>query len=235
MSNVLRPLLLSAFVWLSAACQTMPAPLRVEPVVTAGVILRAASRGLVPAANAGHDILIDMRYATPDNAFRRVLYPRGFPMLAAAPSVEKLTLAAAAAEKAGYRLVALDAYRPPETQWALYQMFRDAKFVADPRIKWSKHCYGRAVDVTLADKNGKHLRMPGAFDDFTENAAAAYQGTDAEIQKNLTLLQTVMTGAGFTIYSGEWWHFTDLSDPSVFDQPPVFGKDLGLPVENGGP
>ena len=104
--------------------------------------------------------------------------------------------------------------------------------MADPRKKWSKHCYGRAVDVTLTDAAGRKLEMPSAFDDFSKKAAAAYTGTDASVRKRIGLLQKAMTSAGFSIYADEWWHFNDLSDPAVLAGPPVFGASLGLEVKH---
>ena len=102
--------------------------------------------------------------------------------------------------------------------------------MADPRKKWSKHCYGRAVDVTLVDLSGKEQEMPSAFDDFTKQAAAAYAGQDRVVKRNLARLQQAMTSAGFSIYGDEWWHFNDLSDLAVLAGPPVFGRSLGLAV-----
>jgi len=40
-------------------------------------------------------------------------------------------------------------------QWQLFQLLKDDQYVADSRKKWSKHCYGRAVNVTTVDLSGK--------------------------------------------------------------------------------
>lgn len=209
----------------------MPSPLKLEAVESPAIIQRAKAHGLVPVGAYDPSIRADLRYATADNVFKKVLYPAGFPALAAEGAARKLAAANQALKPHGLRLLVLDAYRPPEVQWQLYQMFRDDKYVADPRKKWSKHCYGRAIDVTLTDLSGQELEMPSTFDDFSKKAAAAYTGTDPAVRHRTALLQKAMTAAGFSIYADEWWHFNDLSDPAQLAGPPVFGKDLGLPVE----
>ena len=223
---ILPILILSLF-----GCRTMPAPLKLEPANSARIISVAKTKGLVPVAAYDPSIRTDLRYATPDNTFKKILYPAGFPALAADSTAKKLAAAHRSLKPHGLRLLVLDAYRPPEVQWQLYQMFRDDNYVADPRKKWSKHCYGRAVDVTLTDLSGRVLTMPSAFDDFSKKAAATYTGKNPAIRRRLTLLQQAMTTAGFSIYNGEWWHFNDLSNSDVLAGQPVFGRELGLALE----
>lgn len=212
-------------------CAALPRPLRLDPVNPAAVIRQAGQLGLVPVNQYDRSIRWKLPYATPDNAFRRTVYPSGFPALAADATAAKLAAAQRMLSEKGLRLVVLDAYRPPEVQWQIYQLFQDDAFVADPRKKWSKHCYGRAVDVTLADKSGNILPMPSRFDDFSTRAAANYVGNDPAIRQRLKLLQEAMLAAGFSIYAEEWWHFNDLSDPKVLEGPPIYGHLLGLPVQ----
>ncbi|MES2466322.1 MAG: M15 family metallopeptidase [Verrucomicrobiota bacterium] len=211
-------------------CRAMPQPLKLEPVDACTIVNRARQQGLVPVQAYDASIRTDLRYATPDNVFKKVLYPSGFPAMAAEATARKLAAAQRALKPHGLGLLVLDAYRPPEVQWELFQLFKDDKYVADPRKKWSKHCYGRAVDVTLVDLSGKVQEMPSTFDDFTKNAAAVYQGQDPEVKRNLARLQQAMTSAGFSLYADEWWHFNDMSDPAVLSGPPVFGRHLGLAV-----
>ena len=211
-------------------CRAMPQPLKLEPVDLSAMVAQARLQSLVPVQAYDASIRTDIRYATPENVFKRVLYPSGFPAMAADATAQKLAAAQRTLKPHGLGLLVLDAYRPPEVQWQLFQMFRDDKYVADPRKKWSKHCYGRAVDVTLVDLSGKEQEMPSAFDDFTKQAAAAYAGQDRVVKRNLARLQQAMTSAGFSIYGDEWWHFNDLSDLAVLAGPPVFGRSLGLAV-----
>lgn len=224
-------LFVSLLVCLGAAgCRGMPEPLRLEPVAERETVARAAEHGLVPVSKYDSTIRQDLRYATARNVFGKVLYPGGFPALLAEPTARRLAAASRELRRHGLVLLVLDAYRPPEVQWQLYQMFRDDRYVADPRRKWSKHCYGRAVDVTLTDLAGNVLEMPSAFDDFSKMASARYAGNNAAVRRRLERLQRAMTGAGFSVYEDEWWHFNDLSDPAVLAGPPVFGRGIGLPA-----
>lgn len=217
----------------TAGCRStteMPPPLSLEPVNRLRVVAAASARGLVRADYYDRSIELRPVYAGEANAFGRVLYPEGFPVMLSQPTALKLAMANGKLRKHGLRLVVLDAYRPPEVQWQMYQIHRSERYVSDPRTRWSKHTYGRAVDVTVFDSEGKPVRMPSAFDDFSERAAAAYTGSDGEIRSNLARLQSVMTQAGFAIYPAEWWHFNDLTNSDVFRGPPIFGRDLGLKV-----
>ena len=48
---------------------------------------------------------------------------------------------------------------------------------------------------------------------------------DPTIKRNVTLLQSAMTNAGFVMLDTEWWHF---NDPDGENDPPVYPKDIGL-------
>ena len=215
------------------SCHTMPPPLARDVPAPANILSLAKKQGLVPIAAYDPTLRVDQRYATSDNVFKRVLYPPGFPALLADPTARKLAMANQLLKRHGLCLLVLDAYRPPEVQWQLYQLYRDDKFVADPRKKWSKHCYGRAVDVTLtalADATHTPLTLPSEFDDFSRKAAATYVGKDPRVRRRLALLQQAMTAAGFSLYADEWWHFNDLSDASALAGRPIFGREIGLRV-----
>jgi D-alanyl-D-alanine dipeptidase len=208
----------------------MPDPLRLEPVHRPTVVAAALVRGLVRVDYFDRTIAVQLPYATADNVFRRVLYPPGFPALVSQPTALKLAVANSKLRRRGLRLLVLDAYRPPEVQWQLFDHFGSDRYVSNPRKRWSKHTYGRAVDVTLIGREGRPLRMPSVFDDFSEKSAAAYRGNDPVVRANVGALQEAMTAAGFSMYADEWWHFNDLSDSTVFDHPPVFGREIGLPT-----
>lgn len=65
-------------------------------------------------------------------------------------AAEKLAEASRLAAAIGLRLRVLDAFRPAEAQWKLWDHTPDADFLADPR-RGSPHSMGAAVDVTLVD------------------------------------------------------------------------------------
>ncbi|MFN0126028.1 MAG: M15 family metallopeptidase [Verrucomicrobiales bacterium] len=224
--------------WLGPSCRSVPEVevdrLRVQSVDREAVVVAAAARGLVPVETYDRGIAVSLAYGRPDNVFGRVLYPPGFPALAHDETARKLAAANTGLAADGLRLVVLDAYRPPEVQWTIYELVRSDRYVSDPRRRWSRHTYGRAVDVTLLNRSGCPVRMPSAFDDFSERASARYRGSDPEVRAHLTRLQLAMTEAGFSLYEAEWWHFNDLGDPVLHDRPPVFGRELGLPVGESG-
>jgi zinc D-Ala-D-Ala dipeptidase len=93
-------------------------------------------------------------------------------------------------------------------QAQLWQLFRNASFVADPSDgRGSLHTWGVAVDATLVDEKGNEALMPTDFDDFTPKAALRYKGADPQVALNLKVLQTAMKHGGFYGLRTEWWHF----------------------------
>lgn len=142
------------------------------------------------------DVVLDVRYAGKDNLAGRALYP--FPAAYLRRSAaEKLAKAAGTLRAKGLRLVVYDAYRPLSAQKALWKAKPDARYVADPK-KGSSHNRGAAVDVALADKDGKALPAPSRFDEFGPRAKVRVPELDA-----------AMTAAGFVPLAEEWWHFKD--------------------------
>ena len=80
-------------------------------------------------------------------------------------------------------------------------------YVANPR-GGSHHSRGIAVDVSLADMDGKPVAMPTAYDAFGPRARAyAQDGVSKEAKAHRRRLQEAMVAAGFKINRAEWWHF----------------------------
>jgi len=84
--------------------------------------------------------------------------------------------------------------------------------------KPSPHNTGGALDISLLDTAGTKLDMEAAFDVFVEEARTRFYEEKLEKGEKLTekewiycknrrLLFNIMTGAGFTNYPEEWWHF----------------------------
>ena len=96
-----------------------------------------------------------------------------------------------------------DAYRSSETQFKMWKLVPDTRYVANPNKGYSNHTRGSAVDITLIDLQGNELTMPTGFDDFTAAAASV----DGNV--NAKYLQTVMLQNGFKALATEWWHFDD--------------------------
>lgn len=75
------------------------------------------------------------------------------------------------------------------------------------------HSTGAAIDLTLADADGKSVNMGAPFDEPTERSDPHHfaQATDAagqEAHANRQLLARVMFESGFVQHPQEWWHFS---------------------------
>lgn len=132
----------------------------------------------------------------------------------------------------GYKFRILDAWRPFQLQYELYEIYSKEiiksfglddctqmqreqiirKFVSEPVEDKNippVHTTGGAIDLTILDKNGNELEMGTGFDSFSEEAGTAYfeKKNNQLIRDNRRLLFHVMTDAGFTNLPSEWWHY----------------------------
>lgn len=149
-------------------------------------------------------------------------------------------------------LVVWDAWRSYDTQQALYETWmadlarkhphwtqdilhaETAKYVSVPSRdpdRPAPHITGGAVDLTLADRDGRPLDMGTGFDAFVPEAgAAALEDVPGIARDNRRTLFWAMAAEGFTAYVEEWWHF-DFGDQfwgSVTGNPARYG-----PIEPG--
>lgn len=152
-------------------------------------------------------IIIDMPYATDNNFLGSDVYTENRCFLRR-HTAERLARVQNRLQDQDYGLKIWDGYRPLYIQKLMWEIYPDARYVANPE-KGSRHNRGTAVDVTLVDSQGKELAMPTAFDDFTEMAGAHLQALPENILKNRAVLQSAMTAEGFLILDSEWWHFDD--------------------------
>lgn len=216
---------------LLAACANKPlqpaAPRALTPREF-DVVERARQFGLVPVQEAVPGIWVDQRYSTSNNITGSPFYPAALPCLIHKDTGAKLARAQQLLAARGYQLKIWDAYRPPESHLFLFKNFGQSGYVHEPGFegRWSYHCYGRAVDVTVLDANGQELPMPSAFDDFSDHAWAAYLNGDPKITDRLRALQSAMMRAGFSLLDREWWHFSDVGNGPL--RAPVMAGDLGL-------
>jgi D-alanyl-D-alanine dipeptidase len=132
---------------------------------------------------------------------------------------------------AGIQLCVFDGYRPLAVQQALYDQFAQelrtqnptlsadalrhliSQYVAAPNADPAcppPHRTGGAVDVYLVNAaSGVPLPM-GTEPDATVPASATRwfeERPEAPFTYHRRLLFHAMTGAGFTNYLGEWWHY----------------------------
>lgn len=172
------------------------------------------------------DIVIDLRYSTPDHWFRNlpggdVQLPKFYTAnecLALRKAVDMLAIAQDSLRNirfhdgkdypSGIGIKIWDAYRPRAVQYLLFAIYPNPAYVADP-ASGSKHNRGGAIDLTLVDlQTGEELQMPTEFDDFSVTASHAYANLSPEKIANRALLKDIMTTvAGFLLYEAEWWHY----------------------------
>ncbi|MCE7061307.1 M15 family metallopeptidase [Dyadobacter sp. CY343] len=185
------------------------------------------AQGLVNIRNVDPGILVELKYSTTDNFLKKDIYAdldRAYLQPEMAKRLAKAN-ALLAKLKPAYKLLVYDAARPNSAQYALWDALDDLKipagkktmYVADPKIG-SNHNFGCAVDLTVADENGKPLDMGTKFDFF---GPLAYPRSEQEmLQKgkltikqieNRQLLRKVMVQAGFRANTTEWWHFDGMS------------------------
>jgi zinc D-Ala-D-Ala dipeptidase len=177
---------------------------------------RARAAGMVLLAEACPGLRVDLRYATAANFTGAPFYPPDLPALLHAQTAARLEAARAVLAAEGADLLVWDAWRPPEAQLLLWECVQDERYVARPAPgrRWSWHCYGRAVDVTIVcAATGAPWPVPGDLDDFTPGGSAVYAGSDPAVAAALGLLQRAMCGAGFRLLEPEWWHFSDPLEP----------------------
>lgn len=151
------------------------------------------------------DLLTDVRYATPDNFTKRILYTTDT-LYARRAMAEQLAVAQRAARAQGLQLKVYDAYRPLSIQRLMWSIVPDERYVADP-AKGSRHNRGCAVDLTLCDSKGAELDMGTGYDEFTERAAATFVDLPEHVLANRRLLDRIMNDAGFSVLPSEWWHY----------------------------
>ncbi|HWB80273.1 MAG TPA: M15 family metallopeptidase [Nannocystaceae bacterium] len=156
------------------------------------------------------DAVFAIGYATKDNFTGAPLPGYGDPgAWLRDDAADALRLASDALAKDGFRLVVFDAYRPRRAsvamvEWA--QRTRRTDLLRDGFISArSQHNRGVAVDVGLADRDGKLLDMGTPWDFF--GPAAHVDAVKGEAGDRRKALAKAMRGAGFRPLAIEWWHF----------------------------
>lgn len=188
----------------------------------------AAPPVLVDVAKLDDRFRLDIRYATEDNFFGKKVYPTARCLLR--PEVAKMVVKAQAwldEHHAGYRLLFKDCYRPDHVQhvlWDAVKGTKKARYVANPNTKTgSIHSYGAAVDLTLADEDGKEVDMGTPYDHLGPLAEPRHEArylksgklTKKQVDARLVLRNAMTKGGGFVIIRNEWWHFNAASSKTI--------------------
>lgn len=184
-----------ALAWIAlAAAPSSPAP-------------KPAGGELVDVQTVVPDLVVDLRYARPDNFLGKAVYPPSARCYLRRDAAERLArVARKLRDEDGTRLHAYDCYRPHAVQVLMWNLFPRRGYVAPPQ-GGSVHNRGGALDLTLADRDGKPLPMPSAHDEFSRRSWHSYQGASPVEAKNRARLKAAMEAEGFTPVRMEWWHY----------------------------
>lgn len=182
--------------------------------------VEAAADELVDVSTLVHDLIVKKPYATTNNFTGKVIYPASDTELVTVCKMRESS--AKKIDKAddylktkgnGERIIAGDCGRPNYAQEILWEAFgcvenpsKCSGYIAYPG-KSRHESYG-AIDMALADKDGKPLPFPTKFDDFSKKAhLSSFSTWSVEAQENWTLMNDAMTHAGCTVNRSEWWHY----------------------------
>jgi zinc D-Ala-D-Ala dipeptidase len=172
----------------------------------ASVNMLEATMSLIEITPSDFGVDCDLVYATSRNFTGKPIYRRDDCYLHA-DTAALLRTAVSLAGELGYRLRILDAFRPAEAQWRLWDHLPDPTYLADP-ARGSPHSMGAAIDPTLVDAAaGEALDMGTGFDDMRPLSWHGSTAVSVAAQRNRALLLGIMTAAGFDFYRNEWWHY----------------------------
>jgi D-alanyl-D-alanine dipeptidase len=129
---------------------------------------------------------------------------------------------------AGLRFLVVEGYRSPGLQRRYFEnyaarlraeqpgwtgeLIRSAasRFVSPPEI--APHSAGAAVDLTLADADGRELDLGTRMNATPEESAGACYtdaaGISAQAHTHREILARALTAEGFVNYPTEWWHWS---------------------------
>lgn len=162
-------------------------------------------------------IYVDLKYSTTDNFTGNCVYDFSEAYLRYG-TVEKLRKVYQAVAADGYSLKIWDAFRPVVSQFKLWEIYPDSRYVANPNTGFSKHSRGNTIDITLVKADGSEVEMPSAFDEFSVLADRDYSDCTETAKRNAAYLENMMITYGFKAYFGEWWHFSDADDYPVEEE-----------------
>lgn len=162
---------------------------------------------LVDLRTVAPDIVYSLIFATPDNYTGNTQYSRDVPLLQAG-TAEKLRQAQELFKQDGYSIKLYDAYRPSSVSGRLYNLIRDARYVA--KAGTSIHNRAAAVDITLVDATGTELEMPSPMMTLDSSSHRDSKAMSDEARANMNYMTEIMKQVGMSnVISTEWWHFGD--------------------------
>ncbi|MBB3662769.1 MULTISPECIES: M15 family metallopeptidase [Prauserella salsuginis group] len=172
-----------------------------------------------PLVDVGSDgeILVDDRRRDPAGDFRMVR--RG---------VHERIHHAQRLLPAGMRFLFVEGYRPPSLQRRHFEEYAATLATAQPDLSGDQlhaaasryvsppeiapHSAGAAVDLTLADAEGRELDLGTRVNaNPEESSGACYMAASSisdECRTRREVLAAALTGAGLVNYATEWWHWS---------------------------
>jgi len=203
--------------------------------------LAAQSPGFIDVSTAAPGVVVEMRYAGPENFVGRPIAGYDAPVcLLSRPAAEGVARAQAQLAPFGLGLKVFDCYRPARAvadfaQWARDPADQKRKRDYYPDIDKSQlfalgyiagksgHSRGSTLDLTIIDfATHAEIDMGSHYDLFdTRSWPSDPRFTPAQ-RANRALLASVMHDAGFRPLKEEWWHFTLEREPfpdTYFDLP----------------
>lgn len=183
-----------------------PLVTEVEPIENLETYESLPDSGFVVMNHYSSDFVYDMKYATDDNFLKKTVYSCDH-CLVRKEVAEALIKANNSLIKQGFRIKFYDCYRPVAVQKQMWEIYPNARYVANPYTTGSIHNRGGAVDITLVDLDGEELDMGTGFDYFGKEAHHAYPDLPDTVLSNRQLLKKTMESYGFNAITSEWWHY----------------------------
>ncbi len=176
--------------------------------------------GLVDIQKLDSNIKVNLRYASTNNFLGINMYGDFHRAYLQKEVAEKLVNAQRFLKDTfpDYNLYVYDAARPLSIQQMMWDSIKISpkerpKYLSNPKYG-SIHCFGAAIDLTIADANNKLLDMGTDFDSFEKLAYPILEDRflkngklSQKIVNNRKLLRYVMEKADFFNIQTEWWHF----------------------------
>ncbi|MEK6616463.1 MAG: M15 family metallopeptidase [Bacteroidota bacterium] len=176
--------------------------------------------GLVNINTLDSSIKVNLKYSTEDNFLHKNLYGELKNCYLQKETAEKVVKAQKILKEKFpfYSLLIYDGVRPLSIQQMMWDEVRipkklKDKYVSNPQVG-SLHNFGCAVDVSIVNEDGWEMDMGTLYDYFGELGHPIAEPRMIEEGKltwrqfeNRKLLRKVMTEAGFTYITTEWWHF----------------------------
>lgn len=191
-----------------------------------GIEAQMKRAGLVDIRKLDRSIRVELKYSTVDNFMHQDVYGDLEDCYLQKEVARMVVRAQGLLRKRhpGYALKVFDGARPRRVQRIMWEIVKDTeqrKYVSNPD-SGSIHNYGSAVDLTIVDEQGDELDMGTPYDFLGELAQPRYEARflkegklTAEQVRHRAVLKEVMTEAGFTPISNEWWHFDAFSRPEA--------------------